>query len=104
LRLKPQARLTLRTDAHYLRLSNARDLWYQGGGAFQKTSFGYVGRSGGGKKSLGTMFDLSLDYSLASRTALTFYIAGVTGSSVARGVYPAGNRARYAYVELTQRF
>jgi hypothetical protein len=63
-----------------------------------------VGRPSGGKKTLGTMFDLSLDYSLASRTALTFYLAGVTGSSVARGVYPLGNSARYAYVELTQRF
>jgi hypothetical protein len=104
LRLKPHARLSLRTDMHYLRLSNARDLWYQGGGAFQKNSFGYVGRPGGGKKTLGTLFDLSLDYSLASRTALTFYVAGVTGSSVARGVYPLGNNARYAYLELTQRF
>jgi hypothetical protein len=104
LRLKPHARLSLRTDIHYLRLSNARDLWYQGGGAFQKTSFGYVGRPSGGKKTLGTLFDLSLDYSVASRTALTFYIAGVTGSSVARGVYPLGNSARYAYLELTQRF
>jgi hypothetical protein len=104
LRLKPQTRLTFRTDVHYLRLSNARDLWYQGGGAFQKATFGYVGRPSGGKKTLGTMFDLSLDYSVASRTALTFYIAGVTGSSVARGVYPLGNSARYAYLELTQRF
>jgi hypothetical protein len=104
LRLKPQTRLTLRTDVHYLRLSNARDLWYQGGGAFQKATFGYVGRPSGGKKTLGTMFDLSLDYNVASRTALTFYIAGVTGSSVARGVYALGNSARYAYVELTQRF
>jgi hypothetical protein len=104
LRLKPHARLGLRADAHYLRLSGARDLWYQGGGAFQKATFGYVGRPSGGKKTLGTMFDLSLDYSLASRTALTFYLAGVTGSSVARGVYPLGNSARYAYVELTQRF
>jgi hypothetical protein len=39
-----------------------------------------------------------------SRTALTFYIAGVTGSSVAIGVYPLGNSARFAYLELTQRF
>jgi hypothetical protein len=104
LRLKPHTRLSIRTDAHYLRLSNERDLWYQGGGAFQKAAFGYIGRPSGGKKTLGMMFDASVDYSLASRTALTFYLAGVTGSSVARGVYPLGNSARFAYLELTQRF
>jgi hypothetical protein len=104
LRLKPHARVGVRTDLHYLRLSNSRDLWYQGGGAFQKASFGYVGRPSGGRKTLGTMLDMSVDYSLASRTSLTFYLAGVTGSSVARGVYPLGNSARFAYLELLQRF
>ncbi|MGH9841754.1 MAG: alginate export family protein [Blastocatellia bacterium] len=42
LRLKPHAKLGLRFDAHHLRLSNAKDLWYVG--AFQKRTFGYVGR------------------------------------------------------------
>src|SRR5258708_8154850 len=90
LRLKPHARLSLRSEIHYLRLSNTHDLWYQGGGAFQQNTFGYTGRPSNGRKTLGTMTDLSVDYNLTSRSVLTFYIAGVTGSSVAQGVYPLG--------------
>jgi hypothetical protein len=104
LRLRPHSRLSLRTDVRYVRLSNERDLWYQGGGAFQKGTFGYVGRPSGGRKSLGTVYDLSVDYNVASRTSLTFYFAGVSGSSVASRVYPLSNSARFAYFELTQRF
>ena len=31
--LKPHSRVTVRTDYHWLRLSEKRDLWYAGGGA-----------------------------------------------------------------------
>ncbi|MEW6732859.1 MAG: alginate export family protein [Acidobacteriota bacterium] len=104
LRLNPHSRLSLRTDVRYLRLSNERDLYYQGGGAFQKGTFGYVGRPSGGKKSLGTLIDLSADYNITSRTGLTFYIGGLKGSSVASSIYPRSNSAHLAYFELTQRF
>jgi len=42
--LQPVRGLSLRSDVHYLRLSNRRDLWYVGGGAFQEGAFGYVPR------------------------------------------------------------
>ena len=105
--LKPHARLTLRADVHALRLSDANDLWYSGGGAFQETTFGYQGRPSGGKKSLGTLLDLSADVSVTPTTTLTFYGAGVRGGGVQSGVYPAGGAsptARLLYAELTQRF
>jgi hypothetical protein len=107
LRLKPQARLLVRADVRQLRLSSDKDLWYVGGGAFQKNSFGYVGRPSGGKKGLGTLFDLSLDYNLAARTALTFYVGGIRGGQVQAGIYPQGGKhpaAHFLYGELTQRF
>jgi hypothetical protein len=40
LRIKPHAKLAVRFDAHRLRLSSSKDLWYVGGGAFQKRTFG----------------------------------------------------------------
>lgn len=107
LSLKPHARLALRADLHALRLSNARDLWYAGGGAFQETTFGYQGRPSGGRRSLGTLFDLSADVSVTPTTTLTFYGAGVRGGAVASSVYPAGGdnpTARLIYAELTKRF
>ncbi|HEX6624863.1 MAG TPA: alginate export family protein [Pyrinomonadaceae bacterium] len=107
LQLKPHARLSLRADVRRLRLSNANDLWYAGGGAFQETSFGYQGRPSGGRRSLGTLFDLSADVTLTPTTTLTLYGAGVRGGGVQAGVYPAGGvnpTARLLYVELTRRF
>jgi len=107
LKMKPHARLGLRADVRALRLSDAADLWYSGGGAFQQNSFGYAGRPSGGSRSLGTLFDLSADISVAANTTLTFYGAGVRGGRVQSHTYPAGGAnpaARYFYAELTQRF
>ncbi len=42
--LRPHARVTVSSEFHALRLSNANDLWYGGGGVFQPWTFGYVGR------------------------------------------------------------
>ncbi|HJQ32040.1 MAG TPA: alginate export family protein [Pyrinomonadaceae bacterium] len=105
--LKPHARVALRADVHSLRLSNANDLWYSGGGAFQETTFGYQGRPSAGSKSLGTLLDLSADVSLTPTTTLTLYDAGVRGGRVQAAIYPAGGSnptARLFYVELTRRF
>lgn len=91
---------------HHLRLSNAKDLWYVGGGAFQESSFGYVGRPSGGRRGLGTFFDVSADFALTPTTA-TVYAAGVRGSEVQSLIYPAGGShptARFFYAELTKRF
>lgn len=107
LRLKPFKGLSLRADVRHLRLSNKNDLWYVGGGAFQDKTFGYVGRPSGGKSTLGTMADVSVDYNLTSTTALTFYIGSVRGGHVPANIYPAGGNhpgARFLYFEVTQRF
>ncbi|HKS27666.1 MAG TPA: alginate export family protein [Pyrinomonadaceae bacterium] len=106
-RLRPVERVALRADVRYLRLSNRNDLWYSGGGAFQEATFGYTGRASGGRKTLGTLFDLSVDISLTTTTTLTFYGAGVRGGSVASSIYPAGGAnptSRLFYAELLKRF
>ncbi|HEX7176067.1 MAG TPA: alginate export family protein [Pyrinomonadaceae bacterium] len=107
LKLRPHARLALRAEVHHLRLSNRKDLWYVGGGAFQESSFGYVGRSSGGRKSLGTLFDLSADVTVTPTTTLTLYGAGVRGGAVQSSIHPAGGAnpaARFFYAELSKRF
>jgi hypothetical protein len=107
LKLKPHARLSLRAEVHSLRLSSRDDLWYSGGGAFQEGTFGYTGRSTGGHRSLGTLFDLSADLNVTPTTTITFYGAGVRGGGVQSSIYPAGGAnptARFFYAELTRRF
>jgi len=106
-RLKPHAKVNLRFDAHHLRLSSAKDLWYVGGGAFQQGTFGYVGRPGNNRKDLGWLYDFSADVTLGARTAMTFYLGGVRGGGVQSAIYPRGGAnpmARFFYVELTQKF
>jgi len=104
LRLKPHAKLNLRTDLRHLRLSNKNDLWFVGGGAFQQQTFGFIGRTSNGKQSLGTMVDVSADWTVTPTTTFTVYWAGVRGGEVASSIYPGGANARLGYLELTKRF
>ena len=102
--VRPRRTLTIRADLHHLRLSSAKDLWYSGGGAFQNRSFGYTGRPSNGHQSLGWLADVSADWNLAARTTISFYLASSFNGAVQKAIYPLGNRARYGYIELTQRF
>lgn len=107
LRLKPHRKVALRSDLRFLRLANQNDLWYQGGGAFQENTFGYIGRPSGGTRNLGTVGDVSVDYHVTGKTTFTSYFGGVTGGRVQGFVYPengARSSARFVYFELLQRF
>jgi hypothetical protein len=85
--LRPNPKLVVRADARRLRLSNAGDLWYTGGGAFQDNSFGYAGRPSGGSKSLGNLFDLSLDYNISPVSSVGLYFGHVAGGNVIENIY-----------------
>lgn len=104
LRLKPHTKLALRTDLHHLRLSSAKDLWYAGGGAFQKQTFGFASRPSNGQRNLGWFADVSADYTFNPRTSITFYYGGSVGGRVQSAIYPQGNKMQFAYFELTQKF
>ncbi|HXE89433.1 MAG TPA: alginate export family protein [Terriglobales bacterium] len=101
--LRPHAKVTLRSDLHWLRLGNARDLWYLGGGAFQDTTFGYAGRPSGGRKSLATMADVSADWKVNSQVSLTFYLGGAFSRSAIAASYPKAGNGRLSYLELNWR-
>ena len=104
LTLTPQRKLTFRTEAHSLSLASPNDLWYSGGGAFQKETFGYTGRPSGGHKGFATIVDLSADYQFDLQTIFTFYIARAAGKGVIRSIYPDGPNATFAYIEVIRRF
>src|SRR5207249_1173231 len=92
--LNPNRKLTVRSEAHWLNLASAKDLWYVGGGAFQRQSFGYTGRPSGGEKHFAVVLDLSADYQLDSQTTLTFYAARAGGKAVVRNLFPDGRNAK----------
>jgi hypothetical protein len=100
----PHPKLTLRSEAHSLDLTNSADLWYSGGGAFQKQTFGYTGRPSGAQKGFASICDLSADYQFDAQTTFTFYVAHAAGRGLIRNIYPNGPNANFAYVEVTRRF
>ncbi len=102
--LNPNRKLTVRSEAHWLNLASAKDLWYVGGGAFQKQSFGFTGRPSGGEKHFAVVLDLSADYQLDSQTTLTFYAARAGGKAVVGNLFPDGRNANLVYLEAMRRF
>lgn len=99
--LRPHPRLLVRSDVHWLRLYNPRDLWYLGGGAFNPWVFGYVGRPGGGGRGLATLYDVSADVKLTARVTLSGYFGHANGKSVMRGIYPDGKNLNFGYLEVS---
>jgi len=101
--VRPAKTLTVRGDVHALHLADANDLWYQGGGAFQPSTFGYAGRPSNGFTSLATLTDLSADLALSPRLGVAGYVGYATGQPVTDAIYGRGS-ARLAYVELLVKF
>jgi len=104
LNFNPIPKLNVRSEAHGLNLTNAQDLWYVGGGAFQKETFGYTGRPSGGRRGFADVFDVSADYQVDPQTILTFYAAHAGGKAVVRNLFPDGHNANLVYIEVTRRF
>ena len=104
LMIRPSKNFTLRTDVHTLRLADAQDLWYSGGGAFQPATFGYTGRPSNGQSGLATLYDVSGDYNVNLHVALGVYYGSAGSSAVAQTIYPTGASAHLGYFELLLRF
>jgi len=94
----------VRSELHALRLANAQDLWYGGGGAFQPKTFGYTGRASNGHRSLSNVWDVSMDVPLRFGFSLTTYYAHAWGKSLIANIYPGGTSAQFGYVETTFRY
>ena len=102
--LRPGPRLTIRSEFHALRLASRDDLWYQGGGAFQPSTFGYTGRPSNGYSDFGTICDVSGDLGITRHLAVSAYYSYVAGKRVTRSIYRGDRGARFGYVEISVQF
>jgi len=102
--LRPYSKVTVSSEFHALRLSNANDLWYAGGGAFQPWTFGYTGRSTSGKQSLGNLYDTQVEYRFNRKLTLTGYYGYTQGLAAIQQIYPTGKDGQFGYVEALYRF
>lgn len=101
---RPNPKLTLRSDAHVLWLADESDLWYIGGGAFQNPTFGFAGRPSNGKRGLGTLADVSIDYQWRKDTTFTGYFGYAWGGNVVDSIYGGGSNGFMGYLEVSRRF
>ncbi|HWR51753.1 MAG TPA: alginate export family protein [Bryobacteraceae bacterium] len=102
--LRPSKTVVVRTDLHGLWLANRNDSWYQGGGAFQPWSFGYIARPSSGANRFATLWDISADWNVVPQATLTGYFAHAWGGGVVKAIYPTSQSANLGYVEVTYRF
>jgi hypothetical protein len=102
--LRPHPKITTSTEFHSLRLSNANDLWYSGGGAYQPWSFGYVGRSTSGHRSMANLYDTSVEYRTNPKITMTAYLGYAQGLAAMEQVYSQGKNAQFGYLEFLYRF
>jgi hypothetical protein len=102
--LKPRPTLTLRTDVHALRLAKASDLWYQGGGAFQPSTFGYSAKSSNGHSALAVLADLSAELVVNARLGMVAYYGHASAGTVIAAAHTGDHGAQFGYVEALLRF
>ncbi len=101
--LKPHQRVTIRTDYHWLRLGNKRDLWYAGGGATNNDIFGYAGTPSGSDVGLAHFVDVAITISILKQLTAYLYYGHPFGQAVVQNTF-AGGSANYGYMELTYRY
>jgi len=101
--VKPHAKVAVRIDYHDLRLAEATDLWYAGGGAIRQDVFGYGGLASSGSDDLARLIDVGVTAGPAHHVTLYGYLGRVLGGDVVRGLF-AGGDANYGYLEATYRW
>lgn len=100
--LRPHEIVTLRTDWHWLRLTEGRDLWYSGGGATKDDLFGYAGSPANGRSALAHVVDLSATVELHEQLVIGAYYGHAFGGAVVGQTF-AGRDADYGFIEATWR-
>lgn len=98
----PHDRVSLRCDYHWLALSEARDLWYSGGGATNDDIFGYGGAPSGGHHDLAQVIDLSATVRVLPQLAVNGYFGHAFGGAAVGATF-AGRDANYGFIELSYR-
>ena len=101
--LRPHAKVTVKAEYHYLRLSSRRDLWYAGGGAGNDQIFGYAGVPANGRRDLAQVASLAISAAvLPTVTVAGFYGHAFGGDVIGKSF--ADRDADYGFVEATFRY
>ena len=102
--VRPHRNVSFSSEMHALRLTSRTDLWYQGGGAFQPWTFGYIGRAAGGARGLATLYDLSTDLRVNTHLSFNVYYGYANGKSVMQTIYPKGKNGSLGFIEMNVKY
>lgn len=100
--LRPFPGFSWRSDFHNIRLSESRDLWYQGAGATlsdRNIGFGFPGRPAFGHRDLFRIAETSVSYDVTKWLTVSAYYTHVFGGDVIRSIYQ-GDQADFGYIEV----
>ena len=103
--LRPLPGLVSRTDFHNIRVTEGKDLWYQGSGATESdrdVGFGYSGRPANGHHDLMQVIETTLSYEWNAHVSTSVYYAHLFGDSVVRAIFE-GDQADFGFIEVTIR-
>ncbi|HSD10887.1 MAG TPA: alginate export family protein [Candidatus Binatia bacterium] len=103
--LRPIPGLLSRTDFHNIRVTESKDLWYQGSGATvsdRDVGFGYSGRPANGHHDLMEVIETSLSYDWNTHVFTNLYYGHLFGGGVVRAIFD-GDQADFGYIEVTIR-
>jgi hypothetical protein len=105
--LRPFAGFSTRTAFHNLRVTESRDLWYQGGGATLENQdrpegFGFPGRPANGNRDLFRVIETSIGYDWNAHLNTNLYYGHLFGGDIIDGIFD-GDDADFGYFELTLR-
>jgi hypothetical protein len=103
LSFEPCKGLTIRSDYHYLRVTEGRDLWYSGGGASNDDVFGFGAAPANRRHHLAQLVDLSATYAVTKNVTLGGYYGHAFGGGVV-GQSFVGNDLDYGFVEMTLKY
>jgi len=103
---KPLKKLTLRTDYHFIWLTESEDKWYMGSGPTQEEGsvFGYLARPTNGEDALAQELDVILNYAVNPQLSLAFSYSHVFGKDVIKEIYGLDENADYVSLEMKLEF
>ena len=101
---KPLAGVTVRTDLHWLQVSDGDDILYFGGGATKQDFFGYGGTAAGGDRQVGYVAEMAVSWKPLPILELAAYYGHAFGGAVVENGFPGRDDIDYGFVETTIAF
>ncbi len=105
LAVKPCAVISVKTDAHFLSLSERTDRWYLGSGAMNRNKLtDYTARASNGNDDLGVLWDVTLTWDIHPDVTASAYYGHLFGGDVVKSFYTDQKDVNFFSLEFAVNF